>query len=62
MKSKKKSKTEFSLENIINSLLSVRGAKPGKEVNLEEEHIITLCRKSRDLFLSQPIRRPAAKW
>ena len=51
----KKSKTEVSLENIINSLLSVRGAKPGKEVNLEEEHIITLCRRSRDLFLSQPI-------
>ena len=51
----KKSKGEFSLENIINSLLSVRGAKPGKEVNLQEEHIIALCRKSRDLFLSQPI-------
>ena len=58
MKSKgkgKKSKGEFSLENIINNLLSVRGAKPGKEVNLQEEHIIALCRKSRDLFLSQPI-------
>ena len=51
----KKSKGEFSLENIINSLLSVRGAKPGKEVNLQEEHIIALCKKSRDLFLSQPI-------
>ena len=51
----KKSKSEFNLENIISSLLSVKGAKPGKEVNLEEEHIITLCKKSRDLFLSQPI-------
>lgn len=54
-KQNKGKKSEFNLDNIISSLLSVRGAKPGKEVNLEEEHIIMLCRKSRDLFLSQPI-------
>lgn len=54
-KQNKGKKDDFNLDNIISSLLSVRGAKPGKEVNLEEDHIIMLCRKSRDLFLSQPI-------
>jgi serine/threonine-protein phosphatase PP1 catalytic subunit len=54
-KHNKGKKDDFNIDNIISSLLSVRGAKPGKEVNLEEDHIIMLCRKSRDLFLSQPI-------
>lgn len=54
-KKSKKGKTEFNLDNIISALLSVRGSKPGKEVNLEEDHIIQLCKRSRDLFLSQPI-------
>jgi serine/threonine-protein phosphatase PP1 catalytic subunit len=36
-------------------LLEVRGAKPGKQVDLAEEDIKTLCAKSRDIFMSQPI-------
>jgi serine/threonine-protein phosphatase PP1 catalytic subunit len=54
-KQPKGKKEEFNLDNIISELLSVSGAKPGKQVNLDEKDIIILCRKSRDVFLSQPI-------
>lgn len=33
----------------------VRGAKPGKNVQLQENEIRGLCLKSREIFLSQPI-------
>ena len=35
--------------------LSVRGTRPGKNVQLTESEIRGLCLKSRELFLSQPI-------
>lgn len=33
----------------------VRGARPGKNVQLTESEIRGLCLKSREIFLSQPI-------
>jgi serine/threonine-protein phosphatase PP1 catalytic subunit len=36
-------------------LFSVRGARPGKAVQLAEHEIRNLCIKSREMFLSQPI-------
>lgn len=33
----------------------VRGARPGKSVQLAEHEIRSLCIKSREMFLSQPI-------
>lgn len=36
-------------------LFSVRGARPGKNVQLTEAEIRGLCLKSREIFLSQPI-------
>lgn len=35
--------------------ISVRGARPGKNVQLTENEIRGLCLKSREIFLSQPI-------
>lgn len=34
---------------------TVRGARPGKNVQLSESEIRGLCLKSREIFLSQPI-------
>lgn len=36
-------------------MISVRGARPGKNVQLSENEIRGLCIKSREIFLSQPI-------
>lgn len=33
----------------------VRGSRPGKNVQLSESEIKSLCVKSREIFLSQPI-------
>lgn len=35
--------------------IAVRGSKPGKNVQLQENEIRGLCLKSREIFLSQPI-------
>jgi serine/threonine-protein phosphatase PP1 catalytic subunit len=45
----------FDLDGIIERLLSVRGQRPGKTVNLAETEIKELCKRCRELFLSQPI-------
>ena len=37
------------------SFVSVRGARPGKNVQLTETEIRGLCLKSRELFLLQPV-------
>jgi len=42
-------------DSIIDALLSVRGSRPGKKVDLTEEQIVWLCQKAKDIFLSQPI-------
>ncbi|KAI6206581.1 Serine/threonine-protein phosphatase [Aphelenchoides besseyi] len=46
---------KINLDNIISRLLEVRGAKPGKNVQLTESEIKGLCFKSREIFMSQPI-------
>jgi serine/threonine-protein phosphatase PP1 catalytic subunit len=43
------------IDKIIDKLLEVKGAKPGKQANLTEAEIKNLCVKSRDIFISQPI-------
>jgi serine/threonine-protein phosphatase PP1 catalytic subunit len=45
----------IDVDGIIEKLLSVRGARPGKQVNLSEGEIRGLCMHSREVFLSQPI-------
>jgi serine/threonine-protein phosphatase PP1 catalytic subunit len=45
----------IDVDGIIDKLLSVRGARPGKQVNLSENEIRALCLHSREIFLSQPI-------
>jgi serine/threonine-protein phosphatase PP1 catalytic subunit len=40
---------------IIDKLLSVRGARPGKTVDLSEAEVKMLCLRSRDLLISQPM-------
>ncbi len=49
------SKSDFNVDNIIKRLLSVRGNKPGKKVDLAEKEIRGLCMKARDIFMEQPI-------
>ncbi|KAF4516963.1 hypothetical protein B566_EDAN005564 [Ephemera danica] len=46
---------KLNIDNIIGRLLEVRGARPGKNVQLTEAEIRGLCLKSREIFLSQPI-------
>jgi serine/threonine-protein phosphatase PP1 catalytic subunit len=46
---------ELNLDSIILRLLAVRGLQPGKNVQLTEGEIRSLCFKSREIFLSQPI-------
>lgn len=46
---------EVDIDKVIEKLLTVKGMKPGKQVNLSENEIRSLCLKSRDIFISQPI-------
>ncbi|KAF1794750.1 Serine-threonine protein phosphatase, N-terminal [Phytophthora cactorum] len=45
----------IDVDSIIEKLLSVRGARPGKQVNLSETEIRGLCLHAREVFLAQPI-------
>jgi len=47
--------TDFDIDKIIEKLLSVKGSKPGKQVNLLESEIQSLVTKAREIFISQPI-------
>ena len=47
--------SECDVDNIIDQLLGVRGARPGRQVNLTENEIKWLCTKGRELFQSQPV-------
>jgi len=46
---------EMDVNNIIDQLLSVRGARPGRQVTLTENEIRWLCNKGREVFTSQPV-------
>ena len=50
-----KSYFDFTWLNWGFSPPTVRGSKPGKNVQLQENEIRGLCLKSREIFLSQPI-------
>ncbi len=45
----------LDVDHIIEQLLSVRGARPGRQVNLTENEIKWLCIKSREIFIQQPV-------
>jgi len=44
-----------SVDGIIEKLLSVRGARPGKQVTLTEAEIKHLCVRGKEVFMTQPI-------
>jgi serine/threonine-protein phosphatase PP1 catalytic subunit len=46
---------EVDVDYIIEQLLAVRGARPGRQVNLTESEIRWLCIKSREIFIQQPV-------
>lgn len=46
---------ELNVNNIIERLLDVRGAKPGKSVDLQQEEIIGICVAAREIFMEQPV-------
>jgi len=48
-------KSELDVDAIIDKLLEVRGSKPGRQVQLTEQEIKSLCIQSRSLFINQPI-------
>lgn len=47
--------SEINVDEIIDKLLEVRGARPGKNVVLTESEIRGLCHASREIFMEQPI-------
>ena len=47
--------TDCDVDNIIDQLLGVRGARPGRQVNLTENEIKWLCTKGREIFQQQPV-------
>jgi len=55
MAASKKAEGNLALDEIIASLLQVRSARPGKEVQLPEKQISLLCQAARDVFVQQPI-------
>jgi len=46
---------DLDVDKIISALLEVRGAPPGKSVQLSAQQIRSLCMKAREIFISQPI-------
>ena len=46
---------DLDIDKIIEKLLSVRGEKPMKQVNLAEAEIKALCMKAREIIMDQPI-------
>jgi len=46
---------ESIVDDVLSMLLSVRSDRPGTEVPLPEEYVMALARKSREIFLSQPM-------
>ena len=46
---------DIDVDNIIEQLLTVRGSRPGRQVNLTEAEIRWLCFKSREIFTVQPV-------
>jgi serine/threonine-protein phosphatase PP1 catalytic subunit len=53
--SDKKPKSTLAVDKIIASLVQVRSARPGKEVQLPERQVTLLCHAATEIFLQQPI-------
>ena len=47
--------SEYDVNQLIDKLLDVRGARPGKQVALTEGEIKWLCTRSREVFMTQPV-------
>jgi len=47
--------TDVDVNTIIDKLLDVRGARPGKQVTLTENEIRSLCVRAREVFMTQPV-------
>jgi len=45
---------QVNVDSIIEKLLSVRGCKPGKQVQLTEQEVRGLCLQAREIFLNRP--------
>jgi len=52
MVDRKAANIEIDVDSILEKLLSVRGSKPGKQVNLSEAEMKGLCVKARDIFIN----------
>ena len=50
-----KQAVEINVDEIINTLLEVRTAKPGKLIKLRESDILGLIRTVKGIFLGQPM-------
>ena len=46
---------KLNVDSILQRLLEVRGSRPGKNVQLTEAEIRSLCLRSQEIFLSQPV-------
>ncbi|ODM87807.1 Serine/threonine-protein phosphatase PP1-beta catalytic subunit, partial [Orchesella cincta] len=46
--------SDLNVDSLISKLLEVRGAHPGKTVEMTEAEVRGLCLKSREIFLQQP--------
>ena len=51
----KKKGAGINVDSIIDKLLSVRGKRPGHQVNLEEREIYFLCDNAQKIFMEQPV-------
>jgi serine/threonine-protein phosphatase PP1 catalytic subunit len=47
--------SDVDVDKILEKLLSVKGSKPGKQINLLESEIQGLVTRAREVFISQPI-------
>mmetsp|Transcript_62985 Transcript_62985/g.148325 ORF Transcript_62985/g.148325 Transcript_62985/m.148325 type:complete len:319 (-) Transcript_62985:325-1281(-) len=47
--------SDLDVDSVIERLLEVRGSRPGKQVNLAENEVKSLCHKAREIFMSQPV-------
>eukprot|EP00697_Spironema_sp_BW2_P011807 gnl/Spiro4/27663_TR13784_c0_g1_i1.p1 gnl/Spiro4/27663_TR13784_c0_g1~~gnl/Spiro4/27663_TR13784_c0_g1_i1.p1 ORF type:complete len:338 (+),score=64.18 gnl/Spiro4/27663_TR13784_c0_g1_i1:66-1016(+) len=45
----------LDVDSVIGRLLEVRGQRPGRQVQLTEAEIRSLCLRSREIFLQQPV-------
>jgi serine/threonine-protein phosphatase PP1 catalytic subunit len=48
-------KGDGELDKIIDKLLSVRGCKPGKQINLTEGEVKYICNSVTEVLMAQPV-------